>query len=32
MDIAPTILHLQGLASPAHMDGRVLADMIDGRP
>jgi predicted AlkP superfamily phosphohydrolase/phosphomutase len=28
MDIAPTILTLQGVAVPAHMDGRALADMI----
>jgi len=31
VDIAPTVLHLQGLAAPGHMDGRVLADMIAGR-
>lgn len=27
-DIAPTILTLQGVAVPPHMDGRALADMI----
>lgn len=31
VDIAPTILHLQGLPVPKHMDGRALADMIAGR-
>ena len=29
VDIAPTVLYLQGLAAPEHMDGRVLMDMID---
>ena len=32
VDIAPTILHLQGVAISPHIDGRVLADMIDERP
>jgi predicted AlkP superfamily phosphohydrolase/phosphomutase len=31
VDIAPTILNLQGLPVPEHMDGRALADMIAGR-
>jgi len=31
VDIAPTVLYLQGLAVPEHMDGRVLEDMIEGR-
>ena len=29
VDIAPTILHLQGLKASPDMDGRVLADMIE---
>jgi hypothetical protein len=28
IDIAPTILTLQGVAVPARMDGRALADML----
>lgn len=28
LDIAPTLLQLQGLAAPASMEGRVLADLI----
>ncbi len=28
LDIAPTILTMQGVAVPTHMDGHVLADMI----
>ena len=31
VDIAPTILHLQGVAIPSHMDGHALTDMIEGR-
>lgn len=29
LDIAPTILHLLGLAVPLHMDGHVLVDAFD---
>jgi predicted AlkP superfamily phosphohydrolase/phosphomutase len=28
-DLAPTILHLMGLAVPAHMDGRPLMEILD---
>jgi predicted AlkP superfamily phosphohydrolase/phosphomutase len=28
IDLAPTILHLQGTAVPAHMDGRILDDIF----
>jgi predicted AlkP superfamily phosphohydrolase/phosphomutase len=31
VDIAPTLLRLQGVAVPAHMDGRVLEDMLEAR-
>jgi predicted AlkP superfamily phosphohydrolase/phosphomutase len=30
VDVAPTILHLLGVAVPADMDGRVLTEMLDG--
>lgn len=29
VDIAPTVLHLQGLPVPEKLDGRVLADMLE---
>jgi predicted AlkP superfamily phosphohydrolase/phosphomutase len=29
IDVAPTILHLMGVAVPRDMDGRVLVDMLD---
>jgi predicted AlkP superfamily phosphohydrolase/phosphomutase len=29
LDIAPTILRLQGLALPGHLDGRVLEEMLE---
>ena len=29
IDVAPTILHLMGVAVPKDMDGRVLVDMLD---
>lgn len=33
IDLAPTILHLMGLAVPTDMDGRVLSEaLIDSRP
>ena len=28
-DVAPTILHLAGMAAPEYMDGRVLTEMFD---
>ncbi len=30
-DVAPTILHLLGMSPPAHMTGRVLAEMVGTR-
>jgi hypothetical protein len=30
MDIAPTILRMQGVAIPGQMDGRTLTDMLAG--
>jgi predicted AlkP superfamily phosphohydrolase/phosphomutase len=32
VDIAPTVLLLQGMAAPAYMDGRALIDMIEESP
>jgi predicted AlkP superfamily pyrophosphatase or phosphodiesterase len=32
VDMAPTILHLQGVEPPASMDGRVLCELLQGGP
>lgn len=32
VDIAPTLLHLLGMAPPDHMDGRVLQELLIGGP
>jgi arylsulfatase A-like enzyme len=32
VDIAPTVLHLLGLTPPGHMDGRILAELLQGGP
>lgn len=31
-DVAPTLLHLLGEAVPAHMEGRVLQEVLEGGP
>jgi len=32
IDVAPTVLHLLGIKTPADMDGRVLNEILEGRP
>ena len=32
IDVAPTVLHFLGLAVPSDMDGRALAEIVDGLP